>query len=131
MSERIYHLVVASEWRRHAAQERYAPDSLAAEGFVHCAADADQVLAVARAFFAAASEPVLLLAIDTARLSARVVSEAAAPAGGVAMTAERSERFPHVYGPIERGAIAGCAVLGSGDGRFAWPARFEPLAGDA
>jgi uncharacterized protein (DUF952 family) len=122
---RIYHLVTASDWQRLGASGGYAPESLGREGFVHCAADEAQTLAVARGFFAQLREPLLLLAIDPSRLSARVVFEAAAPAGGVAMPAAEAERFPHVYGPIERTAIAGIAALGHGDGRFAWPARFE------
>lgn len=127
-SHPLYHLVSESEWRDAKLRERYAPESLQREGFVHCAATPEQVLGVAQAFFASLREPLLLLAIDPAKLGARVVSEAAAPVDGVALPDAGAERFPHVYGPIERNAIAGVATLGRGDGRFAWPARFEPLA---
>lgn len=82
-----------------------APASLATEGFVHCTADAETLLAVANRFYRDAEGDHVALEIDTDRLTAPVRYEAASPAPppGVADTV----RFPHVYGPIDRAAVVG------------------------
>ncbi|MFI1163144.1 DUF952 domain-containing protein [Streptomyces sp. NPDC020801] len=99
----IYHVVPLAEWT--AAPDRpYAPASLADEGFVHCSPDEPTTLAVVNAFYSTAPRPLLALLLDEARLTARVEWEAAAPApppgvpGGTA--------FPHVFGPLNRDAVA-------------------------
>src|SRR5579871_6762126 len=89
----IYHLVVPSNWQQ-APPGPYRAESLAAEGFIHCS-NADQVARVADAFFAGEPE-LLVVCIDVERLASPVRNED--PGIG--------ERFPHVYGPINRDAIA-------------------------
>ena len=98
----IYHVVPSTVWAV-ATGPAYAPDSLAEEGFVHCSPDEATTLAVVDAFYRDAPRPLLVLALDEARLTARVEWEAAAPApppgvaGGVL--------FPHVFGPLDRDAV--------------------------
>jgi uncharacterized protein (DUF952 family) len=88
----IYHLVVPSDWQQ-APQGPYRPNSLATEGFAHCS-NADQVEWVANSFFAEQPE-LLVLCLDADRLTAPVRDED--PGIG--------ERFPHIYGAIDREAI--------------------------
>ncbi|MGW0860941.1 DUF952 domain-containing protein [Streptomyces sp. NPDC002611] len=98
----IYHAVPDTVWNT-APGPTYAPGSLAEEGFVHCSPDEPTTLAVVNAFYRDAPRPLLVLALDEARLTARVEFEAAAPAPppGVA----EDVLFPHVFGPLDRDAV--------------------------
>lgn len=97
---RLFHIAEPAEWEAERAADRaaapgtYAPAAFAREGFVHCSYR-EQVAATAARHFAGRTD-LLLLEIDPARLGARVVEEPS-PATG--------ERFPHIYGPIERVAV--------------------------
>jgi uncharacterized protein (DUF952 family) len=97
---RIYHIVPRDTWERSAGV--YRADSLATEGFTHCSYR-DQVAWVANQFYAAQGD-LLVLCIDPDRLRSPVRDEA--PGTG--------ERFPHVYGPIEREAVVEVRPLGRG-----------------
>jgi glutathione S-transferase len=94
----IYHLALAADWA--AAQEagEYAVSTrgatVAEVGYVH-ASFAGQVAATYQRFYADAGD-VVLLTIDEARLRSPVVVEQLDGA---------PEPFPHVYGPIELGAV--------------------------
>src|SRR5207245_2230094 len=89
---RIYHLVPASTWNA-AAPGPYRAESLTTEAFIHCS-NADQVARSANRFYADEDE-LLVLCIDTRRLAHPLRDEEAGS----------GERFPHIYGPIEREAI--------------------------
>ncbi len=121
----IFHLAPEAELRSGLRGEAYWPIRFAADGFVHCSATPEMVLAVARACYASVAEPLLVLHIDPARLTARLLSEPGAPPvpPGIA----EGTLFPHVYGPIDREAIAGAGVLERRAGDLVWPQRFEPL----
>jgi uncharacterized protein (DUF952 family) len=106
LMRRIYHMVSPSVW--HAGSgEPYAADSLKSEGFIHCS-NGDQVARVANLFYAEAGE-LLVLCINANVLGGLVRDED----GGT------GERFPHVYGPIDRSAIIGVMQMQRGpDGRW-------------
>jgi uncharacterized protein (DUF952 family) len=76
----ILHLVAADEWARGAAEELYVAPSLATEGFIHCTADPQTLLAVANALYRDADGEMVVLEIDQRRLASEVRWEAAAPA---------------------------------------------------
>src|SRR4051794_37644539 len=97
MSE-VFHLVSPSAWQADPG-EPYRAASLQTEGFIHCSY-AEQVSASANRFYAAADE-VLVLCIDPATLTSPLKAE---PAGS-------GELFPHVYGPINRDAVASVRPL--------------------
>jgi uncharacterized protein (DUF952 family) len=106
---RIYHLVPRSAWEQTASGP-YRADSLADEGFIHCSNE-DQVARVANQFYADQVD-LLVLVIDTSRLAAPVRDED--PGTG--------ERFPHIFGPIEREAVVEVRELRRGpDGRWRFP----------
>ena len=96
--EPLYHLAMAAEWAEASATGRYTTStrgrSLDEEGFVHCSF-ARQVLATADRFYGD-TDDVVVLRIDPDRLSSAIVVEDLVGAG---------ESFPHVYGPIELGAV--------------------------
>lgn len=91
--EPIYHLVLRSMWE-HLPEHDYRTASLDTEGFIHCA-HARQVAWAANRFHHSAGD-LLVLEIDPGRLNSPVKDEA--PAG-------KTERFPHIYGPITRAAV--------------------------
>jgi len=94
----IYHLVRKRIWDT-LPDGPYQADSLAREGFIHCSY-AEQVARSANRFYADADD-LLLLTIDPGLLTSLVRDEAAT--GG--------EHFPHIYGPVKRGAIIDVRVL--------------------
>lgn len=124
----VYHLAPASSLRRVRRQGEYAPPSLAAEGFIHCTATPELTLQVAADYFANVVEPLIVLAIDPTKLSARLVFEAPARiAGGGTRHLASGALFPHLYGALNLDAVIGAGVLArAGDG-FAWPAALASL----
>ena len=105
----VYHLVPRAAWEAAPAGP-YRADSLAAEGFIHCAYR-EQVERVANRFYAGAAD-LLALALDADRLGDLLRDEAAGD----------GERYPHVYGPIDRAAVVAATSLGRGPGgAWRWP----------
>jgi glutathione S-transferase len=102
----IYHLAERAHWEQALRDGVYTRStrrlSLAEEGFIH-ASSAQQWPVVRRRFYGDVGEPLVLLEIDESRLGSRVVHEVGDPTSG--------EVFPHVYGPIEVGAVVGTTVL--------------------
>ncbi|MFE5733245.1 DUF952 domain-containing protein [Streptomyces sp. NPDC056528] len=98
----IYHIVPLADWSARPEQP-YAPASLAEEGFVHCAPDEATALAVVDAFYRASPGPLLALVLDEGRLSARTEWEAAVPSPPPGVP--DGTLFPHVFGPLDRGAV--------------------------
>lgn len=98
---RIFHVALESDWQAAKQDGRYAVSTLgrtlAEEGFIH-ASRADQWQAVRDRFYADVEEPLVLLVIETDRLDAPVVEEAAVPGG--------TETFPHIYGTLDVAAVA-------------------------
>ncbi|MFD8222886.1 DUF952 domain-containing protein [Streptomyces massasporeus] len=113
----IYHVVPRTVWTT-VTGPTYAPGSLAEEGFVHCSPDEATTLAVVDAFYRDAPGPLLVLALDEARLTARVEWEAAAPAPPPGVSGDTL--FPHVFGPLDRDAVDHVLEVGfDGEGRAA------------
>ena len=96
--EPLYHLAMADDWAEASAAGRYTASTrgrrLDEEGFIHCSF-AHQVVATAGRFYGD-TDDVVLLRLDTDRLSSPVVVEDLIGSG---------ESFPHVYGPIELVAV--------------------------
>lgn len=100
----IFHVVPLDEWLA-GSDHPYAPASLAEVGFVHCSPDEESALAVANDRYRGTPGPLIVLLIDEEALDAAVRWEPAdpAPPPGVA----QDTLFPHVYGRINRTAVAG------------------------
>jgi uncharacterized protein (DUF952 family) len=103
---KIFHIALRSEWEAAQKSGSYTTSTrgvtLADEGFIH-ASRGDQWQGVHRAFYADADEPLVLLVIDTDRLTSPVVEEV--PADGM------SETFPHIYGPLNADAVTQAVPL--------------------
>jgi uncharacterized protein (DUF952 family) len=112
----IYHLVSRGEWQAAARAGTYEPASLAAEGIIHCST-LDQLVATANAFFANRRD-LVLVCIETAALQAPLRFESPRDQAD----ARASERFPHLYGPLNLDAVARVIDFPcGGDGAFELP----------
>ena len=96
--ERIFHIATDADWRRTLTSGTYTTSTvgrtLAEEGFIH-ASRRDQVQGVFDRYYRGLGEHLVLLTIDPARLSGAEVR--VEPVG--------DDTYPHVYGPINRGAV--------------------------
>ncbi len=111
----IYHMTRRADWfqRPDPAEYRLSTHGKSLEdvGFIHCS-HAHQVTRTAGAVFPGV-EDLILLAIDTERLTAPVVEEGRAPG---------AEAFPHIYGPLNADAVTAIyALLLGADGHFVLP----------
>lgn len=113
----ILHLVAETDWLQiPPTASTYSPPSLAVEGFVHCTADDAVLLQVANAFYRSHSGGFLVLALDEDRLTGEVRREPGRPAPPPGQDAVL---FPHVYGPLDLGAIVEVRrAVRSDDGTF-------------
>ncbi|WP_134742100.1 DUF952 domain-containing protein [Nocardioides sp. 503] len=103
---RIFHLATVAEWDAARASGAYTTSTigrtLAEEGFIH-ASRADQWQGVRERYYADVTEPLVLLVIDTDRLTSPVIEE---------RVGEGPETFPHIYGPINPDAVVQALPVG-------------------
>lgn len=92
----IFHITPRQQWQAVQQQGVYRCESLETEGFIHCST-LPQVVRVANLFYAGQSG-LVLLCIDGDRLQAELRYDAVETDSG-------SEAFPHIYGPVNLGAI--------------------------
>ncbi len=85
---KIYHIVLPEVWEKFKDEKFYEADSLASEGFIHCSF-ADQLEAVLQRYYKG-TEKVLILTIDTEKLTSKLVEE----------PSTNNEIYPHIYGKI-------------------------------
>ena len=97
----IYHVTTAAEWKTAQEKGRYESPSLAAEGFIHCSADDQQVKGVLERYFKGKTDLVKLV-IDTDKLTSKFVFD---------WSPSLADTFPHVYGPINTDAVIGVVAL--------------------
>ncbi|MCC6386576.1 MAG: DUF952 domain-containing protein [Dehalococcoidia bacterium] len=111
MSDVILHLAPAGRWRTWPAGTAYLPEAYEADGFVHCTAGDELMLAVANRFYGDGPGAFVALTIDPGQLTSELRWEASVD--GLAPL------FPHVYGPIDAAAVMAVRpVLRAPDGRF-------------
>jgi uncharacterized protein (DUF952 family) len=123
----IYHVAPRSELKAGMRAETYVPGGFTTDGFVHCSATREEVLAVCQAYYRSVTEPLLLLRIEPLQLTSRLLFEPSSPAGSEPPGIAPGTLFPHVYGPIDLQAISGVGQLERREDDFAWPRRFESL----
>jgi uncharacterized protein (DUF952 family) len=124
LKDTIYHLVAESEFRSQVKGNAYIPARFDRDGFIHCTGEPDTLLVVANDYFSNVEEPVLVLVIETARLTAEVRFEPPAPVeGSGASHLAGSQLFPHIYGSLNLGAVTEIGVLKRAEG-YLWPDCF-------
>lgn len=109
----IYHLVEPAAWEANPTAD-YAVALLDAEGFTHCAF-AHQVAPASNRFYPNA--PALLaVQLDPDRLTSPLRIEPPSP------TSTSNQKYPHVYGPLQRSAVVKVHVLTrDAGGRWVFP----------
>lgn len=81
------------------ADQPYLPSDFARDGFIHCTDGADRLLATLTAYYATQPGEWVALVIDTDLLTSHVKYE------------DPQLVFPHIYGPLNRGAIVEVRAL--------------------
>ena len=98
----ILHITSKGEWLEAQQRGEYIAPSLKAEGFIHCSTE-KQVLHVANAFYRGRND-LVLLKLNEAKLKPELKWEP--PAGPPAPGISESDKFPHIFGPINLTAVA-------------------------
>lgn len=101
----ILHVATWRDWNNHLDRDLYFPASFVSEGFIHCCTAA-QLEGVLDRYFKNATD-LLLLVLDEAKIECEIRYEAG-PNG---------DRFPHVYGHINKSAIVRIENLDFGKNR--------------
>ncbi|MET0928513.1 MAG: DUF952 domain-containing protein [Aeromicrobium sp.] len=106
---RIYHLATAGSWQAAQAAGTYTVSTIGLElaevGFIHCS-QAEQVAGVHERFYADVTEPLVLLTIDTDRLSVPWQLDD---------VPGQASPFPHIYGPLSVDAVVTAEPFPVGD----------------
>ncbi|MBK8422171.1 DUF952 domain-containing protein [Candidatus Villigracilis saccharophilus] len=98
----ILHITSRAEWNEAQVRGEYIAPSLQTEGFIHCSTE-KQVLHVANAFYRGRND-LVLLKLDESQLKPELKWEP--PAGSPAPGISDSDKFPHIFGPINLTAVA-------------------------
>lgn len=91
----IYHIVTPEQWEQWSDKEHYEAPGFQQEGFIHLCTE-EQIAGVLERYYSDVPD-ILLLHVDTDELTAPLKWEAAT----------NDELFPHLYGPLNKSAIAG------------------------
>ena len=120
MSEMIYHITPRDDWSAARQSGSYQPESLSAEGFIHCSTE-EQVASVANAFYAEQRD-LAVLVIDPARLVSELKWDPPAHPAPESAPAALHGQFPHVYGPLNPDAVIQVIDFAPNEaGLFAFP----------
>ena len=98
----ILHITSKVEWKEAQSRGEYVAPSLKTEGFIHCSTE-NQVLPVANAFYRGQND-LVLLKLDEEKIEPEIKWEP--PAGTPAIGISDSDKFPHIFGPINLTAVA-------------------------
>ncbi len=124
----LFHLTLETGWSSGQREGRYVPARFASDGFLHATADREVTLQVARAYFLAAAEPVLVVQFDPARLDVPLKWEAPAPPDGQPHAHHTGRTFPHVYGSLPLTSVVQVAALRRLTDGFGWPDGWDDEA---
>ena len=103
---RIFHIATAADWAQARQSGAYTTSTIGVtleqEGYLHASRE-DQWPGVRERYYADATEPLVLLEIDTDLLDVPLVEEPPAPG--------MTETFPHIYGPLRPTAVVAVTPL--------------------
>jgi uncharacterized protein (DUF952 family) len=102
----ILHLTPAAYFNALPPGAPYLPAAYPQDGFIHCTKEPEVMLSIANRFYKDLPGELLVLVIDTDRVTPEVKWEAPAhPDGSAPRPGEAAHQFPHIYGPLNREAI--------------------------
>lgn len=90
-----YHLVPAEYWEANRLGETYLPEAFATDGFIHCTNGVERLLWVANEFYTGDPREFTALVLDVNLIDSPVRYD------------DPNEEFPHIYGPLNTGAVVG------------------------
>lgn len=109
----IFHIAEAARWEAARLSGSYAQSTLGRtldeEGFLHAARD-DQWQDVRRRYYAGVTEPLVLLVIDTEKLTSPLQEDVVG-----------DTTYPHIYGPLNPSAVVTAVPLDQPDRQAAVP----------
>lgn len=110
---RIYHIATVADWERAQEDGAYTTSTrgrtLAEQGFIH-ASGAAQTAPVANRFYKDTGEPLVVLVIEVARLTAPLQYDDVPGS---------PDPFPHIYGPLNLDAVVDTLPFAPGpDGTY-------------
>ena len=109
----IYHILPKAEWLEAKARGTYEPESVSIEGFIHCSTE-QQFDQVANFYFKG-HHHLVVIEIDDKKVADRLKWESVG-----------SQKFPHIYGPLDVHEVLREADLIEGEeGLFEFP--FKPV----
>jgi uncharacterized protein (DUF952 family) len=115
VTKRTLHLVPAAYFDACDPNAPYLPEAFERDGFIHCTDGAENVADVANRYYREDPRLFVVLVIDVAKVSSRVVYE------------DDLGIYPHIYGPLDREAIVRTApVPRTLDGTFLPPELDTP-----
>ena len=91
----ILHMVPVEAWSHARGAPSYSPDSLPAEGFIHCTVGERNLIEVATRYYGHVQGEWLVLVINPARVEAEI--RWVVQPDGLA--------YPHIHGPLNRDAV--------------------------
>lgn len=107
----ITHITQHMKWEEAKIKGFYEPDSLSAEGFIHCSS-IKQVLKIANHLYKG-QQDLLLLVIDESKVKAETIWED---------LYNLNEEYPHIYGALNIEAVINTyAFSPKADGTFTLP----------
>ena len=89
----IFHILTPERLRVFSHADSYEAESLHSEGFIHCSFD-HQLDGVIARYYSGENE-LSIIEIDPSKLESPLVEE----------PSTKGEIYPHVYGPINKGAV--------------------------
>jgi uncharacterized protein (DUF952 family) len=114
----ILHIIERAMWEACRAQGSYRPETLEAQGFIHCSLP-EQLVTIANRFYRGRTD-LVLLCIDEGLVGSEIRFEEGEP----------GEYFPHIYGPLNLEAVrAELELRPAADGTFS--AKQIPLLRDS
>lgn len=104
----IFHLVSKEDWKERKIDSRYSPQSIDAEGFIHCSSGKSIEETANRLF--KGNENLLLIVINTSLIESDLKYEEDEKTGVT---------YPHIYGPLNLDAVIDKIPLATeNDGSF-------------
>lgn len=89
----IHHITTVQDWRLQESKPEFFPTDYFREGFIHCCTPS-QLKGVLERYFKGKTD-LVLLHLDESKLKAELKYE----------VSTNDEKFPHLYGPINREAV--------------------------
>ncbi len=89
----IHHVTSQQDWQSHESKSEFIPSDYYREGFIHCCTPT-QLAGVLERYFKGKTDLVLLY-LDESKLQAELKYE----------VSTNDEKFPHLYGAINRDAV--------------------------